>query len=75
MLSFNPYFRPSAVEILRNKLFDGIRVDEYEHKSHNKLCLDEDTDEQAGMEEWEIEKTRKELASKLHSLVLSYNQN
>lgn len=30
MLEFNPFFRPTAHEILKNKIFDSIRVPELE---------------------------------------------
>jgi hypothetical protein len=30
MLEYNPYFRPTAKELLKNKLFDGVRIDQNE---------------------------------------------
>ena len=42
MLEMNPYFRPSAKEILKNSYFDEVRIPEYEHSSNLKLSLDLD---------------------------------
>ena len=49
MLQFNPYFRPSAVEILENKLFDNFRNDEKERSikkvSEYQVFLPVDSDD------------------------------
>lgn len=45
MLEINPYFRPTAKELLKNKYFDDVRVPKYEHSSKQKLSLDLDSDE------------------------------
>ena len=45
MLEFNPYFRQSARELLKNPLFDNIRIIENEKQSVDKLKLQIDADE------------------------------
>ena len=49
MLQFNPYFRPSAVEILENKLFDSFRNDVKERSikevSNYQVFLPVDSDD------------------------------
>ena len=45
MIEVNPYFRPTAKELLKNKYFDEVRVPEYEHSSRQKLSLEIDNDE------------------------------
>lgn len=44
MVELNPYFRPSAKELLKNKYFDEVRVPEFEHSSRQKLSLELDSD-------------------------------
>lgn len=39
MLEVNPYFRPTAKELLKHKYFDEVRIAEYEHSSTIKLSL------------------------------------
>ena len=45
LLEFNPYFRPSAKELVAHPFFDDIRVVSNEHSSKEKLTLDVDKDE------------------------------
>ena len=42
MLEFNPYFRPTARELLTNKIFDAIRVKNIEEPSTKKIIIDID---------------------------------
>lgn len=53
MLQINPYFRPSAKELLSNKIFDKYRRDDLEEPSPFKLTLDIDDKEAIGDEETE----------------------
>lgn len=45
MLEFNPYFRLSARELIKNKLFDEYRIIENEKQSSEKIKLVVDADE------------------------------
>lgn len=45
MLHFNPYFRPRAKDILKNKIFDGIRIPENEQQSPYKIVINIDKNE------------------------------
>ncbi len=45
MLEFNPFFRQSARELLKNPMFDDIRIIENEKQSGDKLKLMIDADE------------------------------
>ena len=45
MLHVNPYFRPTAKELLRNKYFDDVRIPVYERSSLVKLTLQIDNEE------------------------------
>ena len=40
MLEFNPYFRPSAEELLRNPIFDHIRQPNLERMASEKLTIE-----------------------------------
>ena len=42
MTEFNPYFRPSAKELLKNKIFDSIRMKEIEENASHKIIIDID---------------------------------
>jgi hypothetical protein len=39
MLEFNPYFRPSAKQLLQNKIFDAGRIPELEELSIFKIRI------------------------------------
>ena len=45
MLEFNHYFRPSAKQLLKNKIFDSIRDLSFEIAPLHKIKLNIDTDE------------------------------
>ena len=45
MLQFNHYFRPTARELLRNKIFDQIRISSNEEASPSKIIVDIDKNE------------------------------
>jgi len=45
MLEFNPYFRPTAKELLRHKIFDKIRISKNEEASPSKIVVDIDKNE------------------------------
>ena len=42
MLQFNPYFRPTARELLKNPIFDSIRIPACEKKAEFKLVIEHD---------------------------------
>mmetsp|Transcript_11358 Transcript_11358/g.19146 ORF Transcript_11358/g.19146 Transcript_11358/m.19146 type:complete len:82 (+) Transcript_11358:1217-1462(+) len=42
MLEFNPYFRKTAADLLRNKLFNFIRVPANERKASQRVSIDID---------------------------------
>jgi len=45
MLSFNPYFRPSAKNLLKNVLFDEIRMPYVEESATFKVKIDIDIEQ------------------------------
>lgn len=45
MLQYNPYFRPTAKQLLQNKIFDSIRVPANEKKGPHKFVLNFDANE------------------------------
>ena len=45
MLEFNPYFRPTARQLLKNKIFDSIRIPSIEERSPQKIVIDIDKNE------------------------------
>ena len=42
LVRLNPYFRSSAREIIKNKLFDDIRIPNNEKQNDNKIKLNID---------------------------------
>ena len=42
MLQFNPYFRPTASELLKNPIFDKIRIPKSELKAEKKIIIQHD---------------------------------
>jgi hypothetical protein len=44
MLQFNPYLRPSAKDLLKNKIFDPIRIKENEISCTTKIKIKVDYD-------------------------------
>jgi len=51
MLQFNPYFRPSAKELLKHKIFDDYRRPDLEQPAPFKITLDIDDKDVDGEEE------------------------
>ena len=45
MLSFNPYYRPSARNLLKNELFNEVRVPKAEELCQYKIKIDIDIEE------------------------------
>lgn len=45
MLQYNAYFRPSAKQLLQNKIFDSIRVPVNEKKGPHKFVMNFDLNE------------------------------
>lgn len=45
MLQYNPYFRPTAKQLLKNKIFDPIRVSANENRGPHKFVLNIDVNE------------------------------
>ena len=56
LLEFNPYFRSSAREVLKNAIFDDIRITENERQAPQKLKLIVDQDDAF---DYELGKTTK----------------
>jgi len=42
MLSFNPYFRPTAKDLLKNEIFDDYRMPDIEDLCPHKIVMDID---------------------------------
>jgi len=42
MLQFNPYLRPTARELLKNPIFDEIRIKDNEISAPHKIVLEID---------------------------------
>ena len=40
MLEFNPYFRPTAKDLLKNPIFDNIRKAENESTASSRIVLE-----------------------------------
>ena len=74
MLELNPYFRPSAKELLRSRYFDEIRVEAYETHTTSKLCLEVDQDEAFDLDGNDFKFTLSELRAQLAKLVDSYRR-
>ena len=45
MLEFNPYYRPTARELLKSAIFDKIRIPSIEEPSPHKILIDIDKNE------------------------------
>ena len=54
MLQFNPYFRPTAKELLKNKLFDKFRNENLEQAAPVKLTVDIDDKAAEGQENTQV---------------------
>ena len=42
MLEFNPYFRPSAKQLLKNKIFDSVRIKSNEVQATHSVVINVD---------------------------------
>jgi len=65
MLEFNPFFRSSAREILKHKIFDDIRIHENERQAPQKLKLEVDADDAFDYETGKSTKFTKEAYLKM----------
>lgn len=74
MLEFNPYFRPSARELIRSAYFDDVRIEAYEMHTPGKLTLEIDEDEAFNMEENDFKFTLDELQAKLRDKIGAYTR-
>ena len=54
LLEFNPNFRQTASELLKNPIFDSIRSKKFEQSSTNKIKLDIDAEGEYDYEKCEI---------------------
>lgn len=61
MLEFNPYFRPSAYELLKSKFFDDIRCKQNQKQAPFKLLLDVDSDKNFDAAKSEFKMTNQEI--------------
>ena len=58
MLELNPYFRPTAKQLLRNPIFDPVRVSENELIAQYKIRIKIDIDDKEEPEDPELLKTQ-----------------
>lgn len=72
MLQFNPYFRPTAKELLKSDYFDDVRKPNLEGLAPEKLLLDTDTDQAFDHEAMESNLSSATLQSMLNAKVLAY---
>ena len=42
MLQFNPFFRPTATELLKNEIFNDIRIEENEISAEHQIVTSVD---------------------------------
>ena len=42
MLEFNPYFRPTAKQLLKNKIFDSVRIKSNEESATHSIVVSAD---------------------------------
>ena len=42
MLEINPYFRPTARQLLKNKIFDSVRIKENEVCANHQILINAD---------------------------------
>ena len=42
MLEFNPYFRPTAKQLLKNKIFDSVRIKSNEESTTHSIVVSAD---------------------------------
>lgn len=68
MLELNPYFRPSAKQLLKNPIFDSLRVSSNEKTSPYTVKLSVDSKEQ--MIDYEKCNFKAELNSKLMKAII-----
>jgi len=70
MLEFNPFFRSSAREALKSKLFDSIRIHANERPANTKLKLEVDQDEAFDYKTGKVTKfTRQDYLRMIHMIV------
>jgi len=56
ILKFNPFFRVSASELLKSKVFDEYRINKNEKSAPEKILLEIDRDESFNYESGKSEK-------------------
>lgn len=66
MLNFNPYFRPSAKELLDHPFFDEVRCPDYEAHTPKRIQLEFDKDKHFDHEKPDFKFTLGELQAALH---------
>lgn len=69
MLDFNPYFRPSAKELIDHPYFDEVRCPDYEAHKPKRIQLDFDKDKHYDLENIDFKFTLPELQAALHQSV------
>lgn len=69
MLQFNPYFRPTAAELLSSPYFDDIRWPGNEQQAKSKLLLTIDSDRSCTQDESSFIQTTDELQEMINTLV------
>ena len=61
MLELNPYFRPSAKQLIANPLFDSVRVLDNEHVAKCRVKMK--FDQEFAMENTDSDKEQKDVMS------------
>lgn len=74
MLQFNPYFRPSAKELLGSCYFNDVRISKLENFKPSKLLLACDQDEYFDLDLNEVKLSKDELLGMLHKRIQVYQK-
>ena len=73
MLQFNPYFRPSAKELLQHSYFDDIRTPQFEQYQPHRQQFEFDTDACFDLEANDFRTSLTALRKSLYEKVRSFH--